>query len=340
MSSMMRLRSMARPLLFIFICMFHYASAEPIISLSGRATGTGPSIETEMCWIFTHLQKCGGSTIKEILIDRWRPKFRIYDTTQWKAGDAFTQHYAQDVASGKEWHVVAGGYPEALRRTTVINNNCRWFTLFRHPIARMVSAIYYCRKAPGDTACASRVVNARDVDLVTFAKHWGNFALRQFALSMIPADDVMKHVTSETGRNLTARDISVTPGWYLLKMYLDDQAGVSGYGNVPDAAMYDTLIPVQDLLRDSYAAVGILEEFNTTLSLFDAALKIPGVDWSASFDRGGKKNIDSVYKREEELSLVEAWANSEIKSYLHFDLLLYEHAVDVFHQQAQKYVFV
>ncbi|CAN0469810.1 unnamed protein product, partial [Scytosiphon promiscuus] len=59
------------------------------------------------------------------------------------------------------------------------DQKCQWFTLFRHPVSRMVSAYYYCKEAPSDTACASEILNARDVDLVTFAKHWGNFALRQ-----------------------------------------------------------------------------------------------------------------------------------------------------------------
>ena len=101
-------------------------------------------------------------------------------------------------------------------------------------------------------------------------------------------------------------------------------------------AMYEMLQPVQDLLRDRYT-VGILEEFNTTLSLFNAALEVPDVDWHEKYANEGIRNKDTRYFEEEAAALEEAWTNSEIKKYMRLDLILYEHAVDVFHQQARAY---
>ena len=310
-------------------------------SAAADATPTLESVVpiSDKCWIFMHLQKCGGSTVKEILHKSWGPRYFIYDSERWKMGDNFLQAFGKKLTDGEQWNVMTGGYPEALRRSTAVDEKCQWFTMFRHPISRMVSAYYYCKEAPGDIACASEVMRARDVDLATFAKHWGNFAMRQFALSLVPADDVMEYSRTDAVRKKLPEEIEEVrkvPGWYLLKLYLDDQARMSEYVEIPDVAMYEMLQPVQDLLRDRYT-VGILEEFNTTLSLFDAALDMPEVDWHKQYVSEGSKNVDRMYSKQKAASLVEAWTNSDIKKYMQLDLVLYEHAVDVFHQQARAY---
>ncbi|CAM9713079.1 unnamed protein product [Laminaria digitata] len=294
---------------------------------------------SDKCWIFMHLQKCGGSTVKGILEERFPPRYAIYDSVQWKQGGGYLQSYGQNLVGGGSWNVIAGGYPEALRRVSAVDEKCQWFTLFRHPISRMVSAYYYCQELPLDTACASEILNARDVDLVTFAKHWGNFAMRQFALSLVPVDDVLEYSRTDAARDRLPpgfEGIEKVAGWYLLKMYLDDQAGTSEYVEIPDVAMYEMLQPVQDLLRDRYT-VGILEEFDTTLSLFDVALSMPGVDWHRQYVGEGDINVDHQFAEQKAAALDEAWTNSEIKKYMQLDLVLYEHAVDVFHEQARAY---
>ena len=306
-----------------------------------------PTIEvsvpiTDKCWIFMHLQKSGGSTVKQILEDVYSHKYTIYDSYQWKQGGAYLQSIAKTLAGGQSWNVIAGGYPEALRHSGGVDEKCQWFTVFRHPVTRMVSAYYYCKEVPSDTACASEIVNARDVDLITFAKHWGNFAVRQFALSLVPVDDVLEYAQTDAARDALPPDFEEfgnIAGWYLLKMYLDDQARTSECADIPDAAMYEMLQPVQDLLRDRYT-VGILEEFDTTLSLFDVALSMPGVDWHKQYLDEGNLNVDNRFKEEKSASLAEAWTNSDIKKYMQLDLVLYEHAVDVFHEQAQAYGLV
>ena len=91
------------------------------------------------------------------------------------------------------------------------------------------------------------------------------------------------------------------------------------------------------MIRDNYTAVGILEEFDTTLSLYDVALSIPGIDWQTQFARQGKKTVERKYADQEAASLAEAWTNTEIRKYMQLDILLYEHAVDVFREQSQAY---
>lgn len=88
--------------------------------------------------------------------------------------------------------------------------------------------------------------------------------------------------------------------------------------------------PVQDALRDWYAAVGILKEFNSTLSLFDSALKIPTVEWHRKYLSAGKAKEATWHVAEKRETLAEAWTNSEVKECMQLDCMLYEHAVGVF----------
>lgn len=190
---------------------------------------------------------------------------------------------------------------------------------------------------PSDQLCASQAVSARDVDLATFAKHWGNFAVRQFALALVPHDEVVDYLASPPpgGGGLTQQELDETPGWYMLKLFLDSQRGSEfNAGGVSDAAMYKMLGPVQNLLG-GYAAVGILEEWESTLSLFNAALGVPGMDWHEKFEQLGKANVDRRFEGEKHEALQNALVDEEINKYLRVDLLLYKHALDMFRQQKQ-----
>ena len=321
-----------------------YGILLPLLSFRGTASSTSatavPTLEESVpihdkCWVFMHLQKSGGTTVKLILRDVFPGEFKVYDSPHWKRGSGFLQETGDRLSAGNRMKVVAGGYAEALRQSVAVEKKCRWFTLFRHPISRLISAYYYCKKSPSDRACGSSVVNANNVDIVTFAKHWGNYAMRQFALSLVSVDDVLQYIRTDAVSG-TLPSFEKTPGWCLLKVYLDDQGRTSEKVENPGGAMYEMLQPVQDVLRDKYT-VGILEEFNTTLSLFNAALEVPDVDWHEKYANEGIRNKDTRYFEEEAAALEEAWTNSEIKKYMRLDLILYEHAVDVFHQQARAY---
>lgn len=291
----------------------------------------------EKCWVFNHLNKAGGTTVKRMLHDIWGPQCFTYGAHQWDRGDVHAQSVAKDLVDGNNKRVVAGGYVEALRGSSAVGSKCKWFTVFRHPVSRMVSAYYFCKSS---VSCASEILDAKLVDLPTFAKHWGNYAMRQFVLSFVSIDDVLEYSRTDAVRERlpqTVKSPSAVPGWYLVKLYLEEQTQASINEHFPDAALYTLLQPVQDLLRDRYSVVGILEEYNTTLSLFNVALEMPEVDWHETFLSVGQVNVNDRQKDEKEATLAEAWTNSEIKKYMQLDLLLYEHAVELFHEQARAY---
>ena len=290
----------------------------------------------EKCWVFTHLVKSGGSTIKKMIKNNFSYRSKEYNSYQYKKGKNFLENFTYKFMVLKRWDIILGSYAPALLGSDYVEEKCQHFTVFRHPISRMVSAYYYCKKVSEDQLCASHIMNANDIDLITFAKHWGNYALRQFALNFVPIENILEYSESESAKEIiypvTMNDV---PGWYMFKMYLEELEKKDNHTDIPDAFLYDLIQPVQDLLRDRYT-VGILEEFNTTLSLFDKAIAMD-LEWHKEYNNIGTQNSDDKFKDEEAESLKDAWTNSEIKKYLYLDLVLYEHAVDVFHNQVKEY---
>lgn len=283
------------------------------------------------CWIFTHLQKSGGTTVKRIIGEREGESFAIYDTWQWLLGSAVAKKYAEALRT-HESEVIAGGYAEALR--PYVGNECRWFTMFRHPISRLVSAYYYCHGRPQDPLCGHKIVEAKDITLVEFARHWGNFAVRQFALNYINPDDVVNFVKAGGVVREQGDELNL-PGWYLLKAYLEHQGSLAGKDEA--GVMMDMLHPIRNLIRENITVVAVLEDFERSLHMFNKALGMTGLDWKAAFETRGVFKSNKKYHDVAKDSLRKAWTNSEIKDYMALDLLLYEHAIDVSREQAERY---
>lgn len=79
---------------------------------SSRATAKGsvtPSGDT--CWVFTHMNKAGGTTVKRLLrpfLDDNEIKYGLYDNAQWKLG---TDYLKEDYLKRKN-RLTWGGYTE------------------------------------------------------------------------------------------------------------------------------------------------------------------------------------------------------------------------------------
>ena len=311
--------------------LFFYMTSVNSIPNVGELT----SHDDKKCWIFMHHPKSGGTTVKEIINENFKRTSVLYDTLQYKNGKPYLEYFTNNLLNSNKWDIAIGSYTDVVQSVNAVNKKCKAFTVFRHPISRMVSAYYYCKSAIRDNLCASMFLDARSSDLLTFAKHWGNYALRQFALTFVPIENVIEYSQTESVKEfISPIEMDTVPGWYLFKMYLNHDKGYNDM-DIPDASLYHMLQPVQDLLRDRYT-VGILEEFNTTLSLFDTALDMP-MKWTKQYETYGSKNEDKMHKDKEMASLEEAWTNSDIKKYMYLDLVLYEHAVDVFNQQVKEY---
>lgn len=170
-----------------------------------------------VCWVFTHLNKAGGSTIKGLL-DKWGERHNTtigsYPGWLWKEGSQRAKEY------WSEGNVVTvGGYTEILRSTGAAD--CKWFTTFRHPVPRLVSAYMYCRRSRGrDQLCGANIAYPHEVDIATFAEHWGNYGMRQFALAFV----LPEVVTNST----LAKECPRCASWYLVKDYLRQESARKG----------------------------------------------------------------------------------------------------------------
>lgn len=80
------------------------------------------------CWVFTHMGKAGGSTVKGLMdasIKHTHHTIGLYQNHQWMRGK-------DSVKKGLEttkYTMIFGPYAEALRPYG--GNNCKWFTMFR-----------------------------------------------------------------------------------------------------------------------------------------------------------------------------------------------------------------
>ena len=144
------------------------------------------------CWIFHHMRRSGGEPVKVILnsfLQENSLRRGLYGNSAWRKGTDFTREFCNN-----DYVISWGAYAEGLRKRKG-TQSCKWFTVFRHPVARVVSAYFHCRKEGPSwkehSLCAS---GARDpdfrVDLLNFAQHWGNFGLRQFALAFVLPEEV------------------------------------------------------------------------------------------------------------------------------------------------------
>lgn len=138
------------------------------------------------------MRRSGGEPVKVILnsfLQENSLRRGLYGNSAWRKGTDFTREFCNN-----DYVISWGAYAEGLRKRKG-TQSCKWFTVFRHPVARVVSAYFHCRKEGPSwkehSLCAS---GARDpdfrVDLLNFAQHWGNFGLRQFALAFVLPEEV------------------------------------------------------------------------------------------------------------------------------------------------------
>ena len=76
--------------------------------------------DTDSCWVFTHMNKSGGTTVKRLLrpsLDENGISYGLYDSPQWKMGLAFLQNDMLNRGHKMIW----GGYTEGQAR-----GKCSW----------------------------------------------------------------------------------------------------------------------------------------------------------------------------------------------------------------------
>lgn len=277
------------------------------------------------CWVFLHLERNGGTTIKKILYRRWKIAYDFYDNDQWQGGDVIAAKYAERLLVDRQLRVIAGEHAEGLR--SMVGDRCKWFTVFRHPVSQLVSAYFYCKQRPHKLGCAYEHSDKREEDLVMFAKHRGNLSFQQFMLNYVTFSELIDDAV-EASSVEEFGGLQTGPGWNILKRYLK---------RLPKAAVRDMLPPMKKVLHNNYTAVGILEQFDETLELFNRALEMPNLEWKKWFHNSNIQMKNLQYHIQEHELLTDPLIYSKVKKYIELDLSLYEHAVTTFNHQKEVY---
>lgn len=193
-----------------------------------------------------------------------------------------------------------------------------------------------------DPLCAHEVIDIDAADIATFAEHWGNYAVRQFVMPFLSADEIMASPPAQECRLQSETNGQRCCGWPYVKLkmdapYLNDTSPPGSMRPVDEDALYPYLKIAQDRIS-TFAAVGIVEDFAGSLHLFDRALGLQDFDWVGRYDKLGSLNTvlpasqDSAAR-----DLQRALTDPSIKKFIALDLLLYEHAVDVHERQMDQY---
>jgi len=220
---------------------------------------------------------------------------------------------------------------------------CKWVTVFREPVSRLLSAYYYCKAQRRDPLCGSRHFNFDSAafgnasHVAAFAAHWGDFAFREMLLhpglrdvavpSPSPALPVQRHFSEDS-----------TYVWWAWKRAIASTPGLSvetAFGAVRVALTSGRLFDV----------VGVVERFADTCRLLDAVLPLPAA-LKATYEYRGYADAaarltethgSTKWKGQEIASRSAASMDPAVRSCLAWDLKLYTEVVlPLFDRQMQE----
>ncbi|CBN74365.1 expressed unknown protein [Ectocarpus siliculosus] len=273
-----------------------------------QAIYTRASMDTDpptYCTMFHHMVKNGGTAVRDQLIlaseiqGRDVPGLCVIGPSSAEACLDALHHSS-----------VIMGYVELLRDPMEeLGRRCDYFTMMRHPIDRLVSAFYYCptfhdkQVRPNKWCGGHSHPDPLTSRLLDFAREdWMCKAMFQLSFaSYCPPGAFCEH------------DMVEEPPTHL--------------NGVED---WSLLAVAEDVLL-SYTAVGIFEEWELSMELFDAVISSPVQQW------GGEEAVNPGPKSSEREMLLR-WAHSspEIRQAVGGDLLLYDLALSIFKRQTAE----
>jgi len=205
-----------------------------------------------------------------------------------------------------------------------LGTNCKWFTMFRHPAPRLVSAYLYCKSIDHDVICGKEGFDFQTGSFQEFAKFWSNFSMRQFVLAFVSTEQILSSPSVQE-LNTKMYGLHKIPA-YTQELFTNSTRGVVGdpMAGIHDVGMMRFLTPAMELL-EKYSAIGIMEEFDDSMKLYDASLGMPGMEW----DRGNTKVYNTVRRpvKSYQDELIElALTDPIIREYMWLDTILYDYA--------------
>ena len=148
---------------------------------------------------------------------------------------------------------------------------CAWLSSFREPYDRLVSSLLYCRLndvTRSDPLCGTEFLDARNATIRSWAKHWGNYLMRDLLL--------FPPLLRSTHPNPLPPMPTTGPVWHHLKKVLGDRA--EGHTSEGRVNMHRI---VSHLLNNSiYDAFLLYERWNESVEILNYVLPLHGISWS------------------------------------------------------------
>jgi hypothetical protein len=219
--------------------------------------------------------------------------------------------------------VLFNGYvPSLAEHPTFARPRFTWMTAVREPTARLVSAYLYCKLEQHlDPLCGYEGLDARRASFPAFARHWGNYLLRELLLY----PPLLREVLPAPLPAWAPRDAA----WLHLKRHLngsDDVATPRGKASLERVAavlrggqLYDVLLVVERT------------RFNQSCALLDAALPLqPEVRpsaWCALLSKHTVTHASERYKEQEHELMASAKQDAVVQKAIAGDVRLWKETV-------------
>ena len=287
--------------------------------------------QVEECWVMHRMPKAGSTTTYKIL-ESWANKDDVVLRHVHNLPEEKVKHmsFFQD----GQYDVISSFSAPALLALG-LGTNCKWFTMFRHPAPRLVSAYLYCKSIDHDVICGKEGFDFQTGSFQEFAKFWSNFSMRQFVLAFVSTEQILSSPSVQE-LNTKMYGLHKIPA-YTQELFTNSTRGVVGdpMTGINDVGMMRFLTPAMELL-EKYSAIGIMEEFDDSMKLYDASLGMPGMEW----DRGNTKVYNTVRRpvKSYQDELIElALTDPIIREYMWLDTILYDYAKSLFKESLVEY---
>jgi len=285
------------------------------------------------CVVFMHVTKSGGNTLKNVFKNS--PWFGKGSYRTGNRGTCYSVAWRHDRCVGMRGGLFIGD--SVLGSDWVLAQpNCTWVAMMRHPVTRLVSAYTHCRRRSVhytvqpylDQLCAPHQYDWFNLDILDFAKVWGNNLFRQLLLSDFRDSRSMRMAE---GRSICPVKGARCESWLQQSILLE---GLEELTSPESEARLERAI--RDL-KTQFNLIGLLEHYDESLELFQRAL--PGADLLNTLKKKVKISTHGSGKTKDEATLLleRVWNDPGIMDLMRADLIIYEECVKYFNHLKEVY---
>ncbi|PIK52749.1 hypothetical protein BSL78_10382 [Apostichopus japonicus] len=230
-----------------------------------------------------------------------------------------------------------GGYSFGICDALHNGRPCSYFTMVRNPYERIISCYFFCQRSSKDQLCTA--LNAANVTLKEWALHQGSYFFNQILLHPHVCQGTFDQYFKLDGiqHNFWYGD---PPCWFKQKVIL---------GHYLTSEQENILLDyVLDHLEQWFASIGIIEEFDLSLGMFQHIYGLPfkddcvGKHFQTGKYKKRKKNVTTNEEQVDRDQMIqqlkaELQADPEVRRALHADLVIYDKAKEIFDKQKEVY---